>query len=174
MKVQKGLKEDAEKEVTRFQEANDNADKLATIATEIAEAKEQTDLLVQDFIDSRDALADAIQDREDSFFDKEQDIETKLFQANEESDEKKATQKRAIYEAAVNALDGLRTQNQNDDRLRDQFETQIRVLKNGFLITKAQLVAEMTNAELMVAIKQDLNAEEDMTDIASMLLNLYS
>jgi hypothetical protein len=46
-----------------------------------------------------------------------------------------------------------------------QFETQIRSIQNQFLIQKAQLTAEITNAELMVAIKQDLNAEEDLTEI---------
>lgn len=79
MKTQKALKEAAEKEVTRLQEANDNAEKLAKIAAEIASAKEQTDLIVQDFIDSRDELTDAIQAREDSFFDAEEDIATKLY-----------------------------------------------------------------------------------------------
>jgi hypothetical protein len=47
-------------------------------------------------------------------------------------------------------------------------------LRNGFLITKAQLVAEMTNAELMVAIKQDLNAEDDMTDIEAKIIELQA
>jgi hypothetical protein len=68
MAIQKALKEAAEKEVTRYKEANENADKLATIAQEIADAKNATDEIVQDFIDSRDELGDAIQEREDTFF----------------------------------------------------------------------------------------------------------
>lgn len=71
----------------------------------------------------------------------------------------------AIYDIAVNNYEALKTQNKNDERLRDQFETQIRVVQNGFLIEKAQLVAEMTNGELMVAVNKNLNAADDIADI---------
>jgi multidrug resistance efflux pump len=42
-------KADADKQVTRLKEANENAEKLATIAEEIASAKEDTDVVVADF-----------------------------------------------------------------------------------------------------------------------------
>jgi multidrug resistance efflux pump len=42
-------KADADKQVTRLKEANENAEKLATIAEEIASAKEETDVVVADF-----------------------------------------------------------------------------------------------------------------------------
>lgn len=39
-------------------------------------------------------------------------------------------------------------------------------------MTQAQLQAEVTNAELMVAIKQDLNAQEDIADIGAKIEEL--
>lgn len=47
----------------------------------------------------------------------------------------------------------------------DQYVTQIRNIQNQFIITKAILDSEVVNAQLMVAIKQDLNAEEDINDL---------
>lgn len=51
-----------------MQEENDNAEKLAKIAGDIASAKEATDAIIEDFRNERDALSDAIQERLDSFF----------------------------------------------------------------------------------------------------------
>jgi hypothetical protein len=60
----------------------------------------------------------------------------------------------------------------------DQYETQIRSIQNQFKITKAQLQAEVTNAELMVAIKSDMNAQEDINyvevKVAALNLTLSS
>jgi len=56
------------------------------------------------------------------------------------------------------------TANKNDERLKVQYDTQIRVVKNDFLVIKAALVNEVTNAELMVAIKNNLNDKEDIKD----------
>jgi hypothetical protein len=47
-------KAEAEKEVTRLKEANDNAEKLAEIAEELASAKEFTDTIIQDIQDGMD------------------------------------------------------------------------------------------------------------------------
>lgn len=41
----------------------------------------------------------------------------------------------------------------------------IRQVRNSLRITKARLVAERTNAELMVAIKKEMNLGEDIFDL---------
>jgi hypothetical protein len=40
-------------------------------------------------------------------------------------------------------------------------------MNNSLRITKAGLVAERSNAELMVAIKSNMNIDEDLKDLAS-------
>lgn len=148
----------AKKEVTRLKEARENSDKLANLAEEMAAAKEALDFVVDGLVDARDELADSIQGREDGFAAKQAEIDKYRFEADQETDEKARTQKEAVYDAAVNNLDGLRTSNENEARLMTQYETKIRSLNNGYRVTQAYLLAEVTNAELMVAIKQDLNA----------------
>jgi hypothetical protein len=65
----------------------------------------------------------------------------------------------------LNNQEAQRTQNTNDERLAQQYETQIRALQNQFIITKAILDAELANAQLMVAIKRDMNRKEDIADL---------
>lgn len=60
VKVQEALKAEADREVTRVKEAKENAEKLATLAQEIADAKENTDAIVADLQDARDILTDTI------------------------------------------------------------------------------------------------------------------
>jgi hypothetical protein len=43
-------------------------------------------------------------------------------------------------------MEAVRTSNANAERLASQYETQIRALQNGFIITKAKLDAELANA----------------------------
>ena len=127
----------AKKEVTRLKEAKDNSAKLADLADEMAAAKEATDLIVDDLVGARDELADLIQAREDGFAAGQAEIDKYRFEADQETDEKKRAQKEAVYDAAVNNLEGLATSNRNDARLMAQYETQIRSLNNGYLITQA-------------------------------------
>jgi hypothetical protein len=62
---------------------------------------------------------------------------------------------------------GQDTANKNDERLSKQFEVQIRAVENQYFITYAILLAEKTNADLMVAIKADMNAAEDITELTA-------
>jgi replicative DNA helicase len=80
--VQQGLEAEAKKQVTRLKEAKENSEQLSAIADAIASAKEQIDVLVDDFKVARDELADAIQARLDSFPEKEQEIDTLSFELN--------------------------------------------------------------------------------------------
>jgi hypothetical protein len=127
----------AKKEVTRLKEAKDNSAKLADLADEMAAAKEATDLIVDDLVGARDELVDLIQEREDGFVARQAEIDKYRFEADQETDEKKRAQKEAVFDAAVNNLEGLMTSNRNDARLMAQYETQIRSLNNGYLITQA-------------------------------------
>lgn len=66
------------------------------------------------------------------------------------------------YDAAEAAIDLALQDNEDDQRLVDEYSYNIRQVNNSFRITKAKLVAERTNAELMVAIKQEMNFGEDI------------
>jgi hypothetical protein len=101
---------------------------LAELADEMAAAKEATDVIVDDLVGARDELADAIEGRIAEFPAREAEIDKLRFEAGKESDEKKRAQKDAVSEAAVNSLEGLKTQNRDDSRLMAQYETQIRSL----------------------------------------------
>lgn len=90
---------------------------MSAIADAIAEAKEDIDVLIDDFKLSRDALNDTIQGRLDSFAGIESNIETMGFELSQETDEKKATSKQAFLDLEINKLNGLRVDNQNDERL---------------------------------------------------------
>jgi hypothetical protein len=82
IKLQEVVKKDAEKEVTRLKEANDNAEKLATIAEELASAKESTDLIIQDIQDGMDELLVSIHEGEEYLLTSQFQSETMLFEAD--------------------------------------------------------------------------------------------
>jgi hypothetical protein len=65
-------------------------------------------------------------------------------------------------EAAIQEINQL---NEDDHRLIQEYDTQIRAVNNKLRITKAQLLAERTNAELMVAIKNNMNFAADLSDL---------
>lgn len=81
------------------------------------------------------------------------------------SEERAKAAKVAELDSVLNKQEAQRTQNKNDERLAIQYETQIRALQNQFIITKAILDSELANAQLMVAIKMDMNRQEDIADI---------
>ena len=54
--------------------------------------------------------------------------------------------------------------NENDARLSTQYESQIRQVQNVFTITEAILNSEISNAELLVKSKEDMNAAEDIQE----------
>jgi hypothetical protein len=65
---------------------------------------------------------------------------------------------RGLVEAAI--LD-----NENDARLSTQYDSQIRQVQNVFTITEAILNSEISNAELLVKSKEDMNAAKDYEEI---------
>jgi hypothetical protein len=54
--------------------------------------------------------------------------------------------------------------NENDARLSTQYDSQIRQVQNVFTITEAILNSEISNAELLVSNKEDMNAAEDIAE----------
>lgn len=52
-------------------------------------------------------------------------------------------------------------------RLRDQFSSQIRGVENDFRVSKAKILYQITNAQLAVVIKDNLNAAEDIADLTA-------
>jgi hypothetical protein len=73
-------------------------------------------------------------------------IETLRFNFDSESDEKKKQVAFALYESAVNALEGERAQTRTDNRLSDSYDLQIRAQQNNYRITVKELGAEMATA----------------------------
>jgi hypothetical protein len=96
-----------------------------------------------------------------------QTIDALRYAAETETDEKKAVAAWAAVETADAALGVLQQENADDDRLVKEYDTNIRQMNNSLRITKAGLVAERSNAELMVAIKSNMNIDEDLKDLAS-------
>jgi hypothetical protein len=165
IKAQEALKAAADKEVTRLKEAKDNSDKLAAIADEIAAAKAGTDEIVQNLQDAMTALFEGMDARTEAMDLLDEQIETYRFEADRETDTKEKARKEAVWAAAANNREAQETANKNDERLAKQYETQIRAVQNQYFITYAVLLAEKTNADLMVAIKQDMNAAEDISEL---------
>jgi len=148
-----------------LKEANDNAEKLAQIAEELANAKEFTDTIVQDIQDGYEQLMENIHIGEGNIIEYDSQAETLRFEADNLSEERAKAAKVAELDSVLNKQEAQRTQNKNDERLAIQYETQIRALQNQFIITKAILDSELANAQLMVAIKMDMNRQEDIADI---------
>jgi predicted nucleic acid-binding Zn-ribbon protein len=71
----------------------------------------------------------------------------------------------AAHDAGQAAIDQAHQDTEDDWRLIDEYTYNIRQVRNSLRITKAKLVAERTNASLMVAIKQEMNMGEDIIDI---------
>jgi hypothetical protein len=88
--------------------------------------------------------------------------ETARYEAETETNELFVSARWAAFDAADAAIDQALQDNEDDQRLVDEYEYNIRQVRNSFRITKAKLVAERTNAELMVAIKQEMNFGEDI------------
>lgn len=114
-----------------------------------------------------EALFEGITARHEAMDIMDQEIETYRYQADNEADAKEKARKEAIWEAAMNNRMAQDTANKNDERLAKQFEVQIRAVQNQYFITYAVLLAEKTNADLMVAIKADMNAAEDITELTA-------
>jgi hypothetical protein len=87
--------------------------------------------------------------------------ESKKF-SYETADEDTKAAALAAWDAAQAQISSAEQENEDDQRLVDAFEYNIRQVKNDLRINKAQLVAERTNAELMVAIKQEMNWADDI------------
>jgi hypothetical protein len=56
--------------------------------------------------------------------------------------------------------------------LEEQYDANIREVENQLRVTKAIIGAQVTNAELMVAIKQKMNAQQDLTIIPQMEIDI--
>jgi hypothetical protein len=152
-------------------EAKENSDKLANLADEIAEAKEATDEVLDGLLGARDDLLLAIETRANERFDLDQKIETLQHQFDIEQNEAERTKKEARLNVEINNRDAADTADRNDQRLADTFETQIRGVQNNYIINKAILENEITNAQLLVAINQNINAGVDMEEITLKLAN---
>lgn len=90
------------------------------------------------------------------------EAETLRYEAETETNELFVSARWAAFDAADAAIDQALQDNEDDQRLVDEYEYNIRQVRNSFRITKAKLIAERTNAELMVAIKQEMNFGEDI------------
>lgn len=93
--------------------------------------------------------------------------DTLLYEAETELNDQVAEQRWAAYDLANSAIDQIHVDNEDDYHKLYEYDWNIRQVKNQFRITKAQLVAERTNAELMVALKNEMNADADIVDIGT-------
>jgi hypothetical protein len=162
IKEQDDLKAAAEIEVTRLKEAKENSDTLAGLADEIASAKAETDSIIDGLKAAQEALRAGIEVRAAAIPKLEAQLAGLRQTANTESDAKKQTQAFAVVEAAAANIAGLEALSRDDERLLEQYTTAIRGTKNGLRVTMAILLAEKTNAEMLVAIKQDMNGAQDL------------
>lgn len=154
----------AQKEATRLEEANNNSQALARLANEIATAKNATDEVVAGLVDTQDKIHARIHARDEAIGGLLDQADALRYAAETELDDNLVNARWAAFDAAEAAIHSSYDESEDDWRLIDEYETNIREVRNGFRITKAKLIAERTNAELMVAIKQDMNMAEDRDD----------
>lgn len=119
---QKVLKEEADTEVTRLNEASKNAETLARIADETAALKESTDTIIEGFVAERDALLEGVERREVEILDLQDAIETYKYEYERETDAKAKLTKKAIWDAALNNVEAKDIENQNATRLASQYD----------------------------------------------------
>jgi len=157
----------AQKEAARLEEANKNSQALSALADEIAAAKNDTDAVVAGLVETQEKIQDAIFAREETEEELHGNADRLRYEAETEGDEQKAEQRWTFFEVADLAIQQMHQRNEDDRRLVDEYEFNIRQVRNGYRVTKAKLIAERTNAELMVAIKNEMNMGEDLTDIGA-------
>jgi len=143
-------------------EAKKNSQALAKLADEIATAKADSDGVINGLVDTQERYIAAINARWDSMDSLHEVADTLRYEAETETNELFVSARWAAFDAADAAIDQALQDNEDDQRLVDEYEYNIRQVRNSFRITKAKLVAERTNAELMVAIKQEMNFGEDI------------
>lgn len=71
----------------------------------------------------------------------------------------------ATIDVYTNQIDGWQQENEDAVRLQEQYEFNIRQVNNDLRITLAKIQAELVNAQLMVAIKNQMNFKQDLSDI---------
>jgi hypothetical protein len=103
-----------------------------------------------------------------------QEADTLRFEAETEGDEQKSAAKWAKFESATAAIAVLEQDNADDERLVSEYDVNIRAVNNSLRVTKAKLVAERSNAELMVAIKGNMNLTVDLSDTEAKLEKLQA
>jgi hypothetical protein len=157
----------AQKEADRLEEANNNSQALSRLADEIAEAKNASDSVIEGLVATQERIFDEILAREEGYNQMYADAERLRHEAEIEWDEAAAEPKWAAYDAVEAAIEQAYQDDDDQHRLLQEYDYNIRQVRNSFRITKAQLIAERTNAELMVAIKQEMNMGEDIVDLGA-------
>ena len=161
-------------EATRLDEANKNSQALSALADEIASAKNGMDEVIDGLIETQDRIFAAIDARWVAMEAMEVTLDTLRFEAETEEDDDLVDQRWAAVDLAIAQIDQANSDNEDDSRLIEEYEYNIRQVRNGFRITSAKLVAERTNAELMVAIKQEMNMNEDIAEIAAQVIKIQA
>jgi hypothetical protein len=163
-----------EKEASRLEEANENSQKLAALAAEIASAKNATDEVVAGLVDTQDKIYARILAREDGMEALHAEEERLWHLHSIETDDFKKARAHSAWVEADGAIDQAWDDNDDDWRSIDEYQYNIRQVENDFRVTQAKLAAERTNAELMVAIKQDMNMFEDIEDGEARIAEIMS
>jgi len=156
------VKQSATVQAERLLEGSKNSQALAKLADEIATAKADSDAVIDGLVETQERYIAAINARWDSMDSLHEVADTLRYEAETETNELFVSARWAAFDAADAAIDQALQDNEDDQRLVDEYDFNIRQVRNSFRITKAQLVAERTNAELMVAIKQEMNFGEDI------------
>mgnify|MGYP003958574271 CR=1 FL=1 len=155
----------AQKEADRLEEANKNSQALSRLADEIASAKNETDLVVDGLVETQDAIYARMEARDENLGAMYEILDKLWYEAETETDESLVDNRWAAKDQAEAAIEQAYSDNDDDSRLIAEYQDNIRYVRNAFRITKAKLVAERTNAELMVAIKSEMNLGADLAEI---------
>jgi len=157
-----------------LEEANNNSQALSALADEIAAAKNASDEVVAGLVATQDRIYDEVMAREDAFNTMYTESDKLRHEAETEWDEAKAEAKWALVDAAEAAIQLAYQDNEDAHRLLQEYDSNIRAVRNSYRITKAQLIAERTNAEFMVSIKQEMNMGEDLVDLGAHKVKLQA
>lgn len=96
------------------------------------------------------------------------------YAAEIETDERFVDARWEQYDTMDAAINEAYTLNEEDWHYIEEYEYNIRQERNKYRINKAALDAERTNAELMVFIKQQFNAKDDITDSTAMMTKVQT
>jgi hypothetical protein len=157
----------AKKIVTRLEEAYNNNKTLANLAEELANAKANTDEIIDNLVQAGADLQAEIDGRMLSRTEAFASIDQNVYalQNTDPTDKTAVAKINAAIDSLNTLIVGKDESDNNARRLMKEYSFQQVQVNNQYRITQAKLQAEIVNAEFSVNLKEKLNIKEDLEEI---------